>query len=225
MKGAEPAECATCHPAETKLHQRTKMAHAMGPALSSAFSENLPAQGLRESGDGYMFVYRRLENATGVTAVRGESRADGLIEWVMGAGEQGQTPLVRTGQGVLESRVSYFPQLHQYGITIGQDAGASANAQAALGKKQSTRDLENCLTCHSTSLTPDLQPIVSGVQCQRCHAGADEHARGNSKPPINPGKLSAPEQVRFCGSCHRVKPPIDDAQLKNAPVRQSETKP
>ncbi len=215
MNGAPPTECATCHPAETKLHQRTRMAHAMAPALNSAFAENLPAQGLRESGDGYMFVYRRLQNGIGVTAVRGNTRADGLIEWILGAGAQGQTPLVRSGEVTRESRVSYFPQLHQYGITVGQDAGASPNAEAALGRKQSSRDLQTCLSCHSTAITPDLQPIVPGVQCEKCHAGADEHARGAGKLPLNPGKLSAPEQVRFCGNCHRVKPPVDDAQLEN----------
>ncbi len=214
--GAPPgSECASCHPAETKLHQRTKMAQAMVPALSSAFAENLPDGLLHESSDGYSFAYRRQANGIGVTALRGSGRASGLIEWVLGAGVQGQTPLVRTERGVLESRVSYFPQLHQYGITVGQEAGASANAEAALGVKQNARDVRNCMVCHSTGITSDLQPVAPGVQCQRCHEGADEHARGIRKLPSNPGRLSAPEQVRFCGNCHRVKPPVDDAQLEN----------
>ena len=207
--------CSSCHPAETKLHERTRMAHAMLPALASPFGQNLPDQPLHESSNGYSFVYRRLQNGVGVTALRGETRVDGLIEWVLGAGAQGETPLVRTGEDTLESRVSYFPQLHQYGITVGQDAGVSPNAQAALGRKQKPHDLESCLACHSTALTPDLQPLILGVQCERCHPGAEEHARGTGKPPLNPGKLTAPDQVRFCGACHRVKPPVDDAQLEN----------
>jgi len=214
--GAPPgSECATCHPAETRSHQSTKMARAMMLALVSAFAENLPDAPLHESSDGYSFVYRRVENGIGVTALRGGARADGVIEWVLGAGVQGQTPLVRTERGVLESRVSYFPQLHQYGITIGQEAGASPNAEAALGVKQNARDLRNCIVCHSTGITSDLQPVIPGVQCERCHEGAEEHARGRGKPPFNPGKVSAPEQVRFCGNCHRVKAPLDDAQLEN----------
>jgi hypothetical protein len=208
-------ECAACHAAEAKLHARTRMAHAMSPALSSAFVENLPRQPLRESGDGYAFAYSNVENGVSVTAMRGGSHAQGLIEWVMGAGAQGQTPLVRSMDGMRESRVSYFPQLHQYGITVGQDGGASPNAEAALGLKESGRDLESCIGCHSSAITRDLQPVIPGVQCGRCHLGAEEHARGGSKPPLNPGKLSAPEQVRFCGNCHRNKPPVDDAQLEN----------
>ncbi len=161
------------------------------------------------------FLYRRAGNGVAVTASKGSSRADGLIEWVLGAGAQGQTPLVHAANGMLESRVSYFPQLHRYGITIGQNAGASANAQEALGEKQNAHALQSCLGCHATVISRDLQPVVPGVQCERCHAGADEHARGNGKLPLNPGKLDASAQVKFCGSCHRFKPPVDDAQLEN----------
>lgn len=216
MKGAASVpECAACHPAEAALHVKTRMAQAMSPALSSAFVENLPGQPLHESGDGYRFSYHRLSNGVSVTAIRGSSQAEGTIEWVLGAGAQGQTPLVRAAGGMRESRVSYFPQLHQYGITVGQDGGASANAEAALGLKENAHDLESCLGCHSSAITRDLQPVVPGVQCGRCHLGAEEHARGNGKAPLNPGKLSAPEQVRFCGTCHRNKPPVDDGQLEN----------
>ena len=207
-------ECAGCHPAEVKLHMKSRMAHAMVQAADSAFARNAPEQPLRESEDGYSFLYRPAEKGVTVRALRGGDRAEGLIEWVLGAGAQGQTPLVRTSGGTAESRVSYFPELHQYGITVGQDAGASANAQAALGRKLNSHDLQSCIGCHATAITRDLQPVTPGVQCQRCHLGADEHARGHGNP-TNPGKLSAAEQVRFCGNCHRFKPPVNDAQLEN----------
>jgi hypothetical protein len=216
MSGADPAaDCNACHRAESKLHARTRMAQAMSPALESAFVQNLPDQPLRESGDGFAFTYRREAAAVAVTAVRGSSQAQGLIEWVLGAGAQGQTPLVRTPEGMRESRVSYFPNLHEYGITVGQNAGASSDAGAALGLKENPGVLKACLGCHSSAITSDLQPVIPGVQCGRCHLGAEEHARGGTKPPVNPGKLSAPEQVQFCGNCHRNKPPVDDAQLEN----------
>ncbi len=213
--GAPPVpECASCHPAEAKLHATSRMAHAMVPASSSAFAGNLPDQPLHESNDGYSFLYRRTNDGLTVTAVKGDSRADGLIEWVLGAGAQGQTPLVGAGDTILESRVSYFPELHQYGITVGQDAGASANAQKALGVKLNAPTLQACISCHATAVTRDFRPVIPGVQCERCHSGAEAHARGQGTP-FNPGKLDAVAQVRFCGTCHRVKPPVDDAQLEN----------
>jgi hypothetical protein len=208
------SSCAGCHPTETKLHEATRMAHAMVPATSSAFGQNLPAQPLEESPDGYRFIYRRVDKGLDVRAMLGESQSEGLIEWVLGAGAQGQTPLIRSPIGFLESRVSYFPQLHRYGITVGQQPGTSAAADKALGWKQNKHDLQNCIGCHSTVITRDLEPVVPGVQCQRCHLGADEHARGKGLP-LNPGRLKPAAQVQFCGNCHRSKPPVDDTQLEN----------
>lgn len=207
--------CVGCHAAETKLHERSRMAHAMTSALQSAFAQNLPDRPLRESGDGYSFLYRRTLSGIEVTAERGTDTATGLIEWVLGAGAQGQTPLVETSGGVAEARVSYFPQMHRYGITIGQNAGASPNALSALGLKQSTHELQACLGCHSSAITRDLQPVVPGVQCQRCHLGADQHAHDTSHRPLNPGKLSAGAQVRFCGNCHRFQAPTSETALEN----------
>jgi hypothetical protein len=192
------------------------MAHAMMSALESAFASNLPDRPARESANGYSFLYRRTLSGIEVTAQREADTATGLIEWVLGAGAQGQTPLVKTGKGeIAESRVSYFPQLHQYGITIGQSPAASASAVAALGWLQDSHHLQSCLGCHSSAITRELEPVIPGVQCQRCHLGADEHVHDTSHRPLNPGKLTAREQVRFCGNCHRFKPPVDDTQLEN----------
>jgi hypothetical protein len=215
-KAAPP--CATCHPRETQAHSQTYMAHAMVPALGSAFAADLPNHPLHESDGGFLFTYTRTAKGLLVTAYRGLNANDGLIEWVLGAGAQGQTPLVRSGNTMRESRVSYFPQLHQYGVTIGQNAGASANAEAALGLKQNARDLHSCLACHATRIGENLEPLVPGIQCERCHAGADQHAQGHGlplNPPLNPGKLPAAAQVQFCGACHRVKPPIGENEPEN----------
>lgn len=191
------------------------MAHAMLKAGESAFGQNLPRGALRESGDGYQFLFQRQGEEIAMTSVRGEDHATGLIQWVMGAGRQGETPLVSAANGELESRISYFTNLKQYGITIGQPAAASPNAVAALGRRQGQKDLASCIGCHATAVTRDLEPVVPGVQCQRCHPGADEHASGGKTAPLNPGKMGAAQQVRFCGNCHRNQAPVDGQQLEN----------
>jgi hypothetical protein len=201
--------CAQCHPAETKLHEQTRMARAMTPALTSAFAAHIPSAPLRESSTGFQLSYTPLEPGLQVTAKRGPQTATGIIEWVLGAGSQGQTPLVRVGDTLFESRVSYFPQLDRYGITIGQPAGTSSNAEAALGRKLSHKDAQSCLQCHSTG-----DPMVAGVQCERCHAGSEQHALKQT-PVANPGKMSPRDQLNLCGSCHRVTPPVDDTQAEN----------
>lgn len=210
-----PAQCISCHPAETKLHMQTRMAHAMLPGPSSAFGQHAIEHRLHESADGFEFTYTVAENTLKVEARKGNQAASGIIEWVLGAGSQGQTPLVRAGDNLFESRVSYFPKLNQFGITIGQPAGSSALAETALGLKESKRDATSCLMCHSTGLTSDLEPVLPGVQCERCHAGSEQHALDGKGQVVNPGKLSAFEQVKLCGTCHRIKPPVGEQQLEN----------
>ena len=208
-------DCKNCHPAESEAHARTRHAAAMVPAVDSAFAAGLPDHPLGESEDGYAFIYRRLQKHISVQAVRGGSTAGGWIEWVIGAGQQGQTPLVRSAEGIRESRVSYFPILHRYGITVGQADGTSPSAGAALGLLETPDDLEKCLGCHSSKASGNLESVIPGVQCWRCHPGAIEHARGSGNLPLNPGKLGAEAQVRVCGDCHRMKPPGLDTDPDN----------
>ena len=218
--------CARCHPREVRAHERTRMATAMMPALASPFARNLPTQPLSESADGYAFEYRVTDQGLLVIASRGKDRAQGIIEWVIGSGEQGQTPLVRTAHGIAQHRVSYFPQLNRYGITIGDDAGSSPNAESALGRSWSKSDLKACLNCHATSVSENLQDFIPGIQCIRCHPGAAEHARGIGMP-LNPGKLAPSAQIEFCGECHRLKAPGKEADLENVrfqPLRLSKSK-
>lgn len=190
------------------------MAHAMMPVRSSAFATHLPDMPLRESSGGFQLSYHPLETGLQVTVQLGGKTASGLIEWVLGAGSQGQTPLVRAGTVLYESRVSYFPQLDRYGVTIGQPGGTSANADAALGLRESHKNAESCLLCHATQVSADLEPVIPGVQCERCHEGAEQHALKQT-PVANPGKMNPNDQLKLCGSCHRLTPPVDDAQMEN----------
>jgi hypothetical protein len=192
------------------------MAQAMTPAMKSAFAQAVAGRPVYEAKNGYEFRYQLVSAAGGlaVTAQRDDDRAEGVIEWVLGAGAQGQTPLIRVGNALLESRVSYFPPLGRFGITIGQAAESSRSAAAALGVKQSSRDAKACLGCHSAGVTSELGSVIPGVQCEQCHARAEEHARGLASV-VNPGKLDAMDQVRICGACHRLTPPVDDTQIEN----------
>ncbi len=211
---APVTKCAGCHPRESSAHAQTRMASAMVPALESAFARNIESLALHEPGGGYQFVYKKTASGLTVISSRGTESAVGTIDWVLGSGAQGQTPIVKSGQRFFESRVSFFPNLQQYGITVGQSAAPSANATAALGRPKTSIELSQCLGCHSTVLDADFSQIVPGVQCEKCHPGATLHAAGKGMP-LNPGKLKAGEQVRLCGNCHRNSPPVDDSQLEN----------
>ena len=186
----------------------------MVPALESGFAKNIESLALRELGGGYRFVYRKTASGVNVNSSRGSDYAAGTIEWVLGYGAQGETPIVKSAGRFFESRVSFFPRLQQYGITVGQSAAPSASAAASLGRAKTPSELSQCLGCHSTVLDSAFTQIIPGVQCEKCHPGASSHAAGKGVP-LNPGKLLAAEQVRLCGNCHRNTPPVDDSQLEN----------
>lgn len=213
--------CRQCHAPEYEAHVRSAHFTAMKPARQSSFAQGLNGLTLRESADGYEFLYKLTAEGIAITAIRGTRRGEGLIEWVIGAGLQGQTPLVRTPQGLRESRVSYYPKLERYGVTFGHPAGVSSSPEAALGIAETKGEAQQCIGCHSSGVTDDLEPAVPGVQCWRCHDGALEHANGGDKPPFNPGKLSADGQVLFCAECHRLKAPRanDPGNVRFQPMR------
>ena len=192
------------------------MANAMLPVMQASFARALPAKPLRESENGYEYNFRVAGNKLEVTAERGPDQARGVIEWVLGAGAQGETPLIITPSGITEAHNSIFPNLTRYGITIGQHAAPSSSAQSALGRTQAHAPLAQCLGCHATAVTRDLEPLVPGIQCQRCHPGAEEHLQNPAlHHPVNPGKLSAHAQIEFCGTCHRLQVPGDQEGTEN----------
>ena len=216
VRQTQAADCAGCHPAESKSHLGSRMSQAMLPAPSTAFWRNIPNAPLHETGEGFSLQFSRSDDRIVVDASKGAVHLTGAIEWILGAGAQGQTPLVRTSTGeLLESRVSYFTKLNRFGITIGQSGGASPSAIKALGFQHTDHETKECIACHATSVNKDFEPVVPGIQCLRCHTGATEHSENPVKRPVNPGRMKAAEQVRFCGTCHRSRPPVDDFQLEN----------
>ena len=206
----EGADCATCHPTEAGSHAKSAHASALMPTGESVFAANLPDKPLAESANGFSFVYRRTFDGVEVTTQRGSDKATASMAWVFGSGRQGQTPVLDFNGTFVEHRVSYYITTG-YGVTIGQESGESANAQKALGWAQSMPEARKCFNCHSTSANKDLTSLTPGVQCIRCHEGAEEHAGGHGLP-VNPGKLDHVAQVRLCGECHRLKPPSGDEQ-------------
>lgn len=187
----------------------------MQNVATSDFAQKAQGGLLHEASGGYEFIYQETGQGLRVISHRGTDYAVGQVRWLLGAGVQGETPIVQSGPNFYESRVSFFPQLQQFGITVGQSAEASANAAAALGRKESRSKLLECLSCHATVADDTFAEVTPGVSCERCHAGAEAHSDDPKKAVVNPGSLHAREQVQLCGACHRNAPPVDDQQLEN----------
>jgi len=215
------ADCAMCHPAEAKLHLASAHASALVAPAASAFFRHLPGNPLGEGAGGYLFDYRQTGGGVDVVIERGADRVVAPVVWIFGAGRQGQTPVVYYQGHFIEHRVSLYIATG-YGITIGHENRVSRSAVDALGLVETDTDARSCFNCHATSASDDLTKLVPGVQCLRCHAGAEEHALGRGMP-VNPGKLDHAAQVTLCGTCHRLKPPSGDegdaANVRFQPLR------
>ena len=212
VSAVSAAECVSCHPAQAGLHASSAHAFALMRPAGSLFANRLSGRPLSEGPDGFAFEYN--QTATEVTARRGSERATSPLVWIFGSGRQGQTPVLYYRGHFIEHRVSYYAATG-FGITIGQVNGASADANRALGRVESNGDARLCFNCHATGVSRDLARMTPGIQCIRCHSGAEEHAEGKGKV-LNPGKLNHREQVELCGECHRLKSPSgDDANIGN----------
>jgi len=216
------ADCATCHPAETKLHLQSAHASALVAPDTSNFIRNLPDNPLGEAANGYFFEYSKTLDGVSATIERGSDRLSAHMVWVFGAGRQGQTPMLNYQGHFIEHRVSRYIATGSYGITLGHENRISASALEALGVVESDADARSCFNCHASVTGQDLTRVIPGVQCIRCHAGADEHANGHGTP-VNPGHLGHLAQVQLCGACHRLKPPSgnedDIANVRFQPLR------
>lgn len=211
--------CQPCHPVHVDQHARTRHAQALRPAKATELYRLLAARPIGEARDGYLFYYEPAGDALRVRAERGAESADGLIEWIFGAGGQGMTPLVRAGARYLEHRISYYPQAARFDLTLGHLPGASPSARAALGIEQPPATLAACFACHATATGNEI--VRPGVECERCHRGAAGHATAKGAV-LNPRQLTPREEVELCASCHRLTPPgraDDPLNIRFQPLR------
>ena len=210
VAGAQPSECAACHPSEVEKHAATRHARALRPAAASDFAQALPTAPLGEARGGFLLSYERQGAGLEVTAVReGATHAHATIDWVFGAGDQGVTPVARIGERWFEHRISYYPRRDRFDLTLGHQPGLSKSAEAAIGIEQPPLTIRNCFGCHAT-VSADMEVKRAGVECVRCHAGAAEHAQGKGTP-LNPAKVPPSVQVEICAECHRAAPPNGNA--------------
>ena len=215
------ADCARCHPREAREQASSAHAHSLQPVLESHFYSALPAgRPIGEARGGFLLTYQARGHTVEVIASRGNQSQTGTIEWVFGAGRRAETPLVRVGTRVLEHRISFYSAGGRLDLTLGHIKGVSASARDALGSLQSPELVERCFGCHSTGTTGQ-DSFAPGVQCERCHAGAENHAL-HGGPVANPGRGTPAAIVKFCAACHRDRPegdPDDPINARYQPAR------
>ena len=190
--------------------------------VETEFTRSLPDGPIGEAQGGYLLTYSRAGGGLEVTAERGGDRVSGQIDWAIGAGDQGVTPLVSLGGRWLEHRLSYYTQPGRFDLTLGHKPGVSESARRAIGIAQPEATIRACLGCHAT-LGKGTAVVKAGVDCERCHIGAGVHAVGGAPPA-----KAAARQMETCAGCHRLTPPNgewnDPLNIRFQPLRLAKSK-
>jgi hypothetical protein len=201
--------CASCHRDQAHSQPATDMARALllpgaNPVLAA--HPKLTFQ----RGD-YSYEIETRDGASTYTVSDGKNRMSLPIRWPFGI--QSQTWVFEYGGRFYESLVSYFAPINGLDITIGDRSIHPQTLLEAFGRELSDFETRSCFECHATRAVADgrlkLDSLIPGVQCERCHPGAERHlqeiSHGKAESiPRKLGALSPEETANFCGQCHRT---------------------
>ena len=134
------------------------------------------------------------------------------LEYIIGSGENGRTPVVRRGNFLVEAPLTYYSKPRKWALSPGFESVDSGFNRPIL---------EPCIRCHSGN----PQPAASGngryqdpafkemaIGCENCHGPGSVHAdrrgrglkvSGADSTIVNPKKLSMRLADEICMTCHQ----------------------
>jgi predicted CXXCH cytochrome family protein len=124
------------------------------------------------------------------------------VAYSVGVGIVGYTYIVRLGQYLFESPVSYFTQTKSWDVTPGYEKEPNLDFTHQISSR--------CLFCHTGSVnliggTANQfgDPPFTSISCERCHGSPVAHLK-NPVPGsiVNPAKLAPNRRDSVCEQCH-----------------------
>lgn len=147
-----------------------------------------------------------------LTTTEGDTVRKALVEFALGSGDRGLTPMAKDQDGALrELRLSYYGDIDDWDRTSGHpDQPEAGSIQGVAYEKDRLRV---CLSCHTTSahaLLVGKGATVAdrGIGCERCHGPGGRHAAALAVSLADPGivqfKKASPAEisVKICSQCH-----------------------
>jgi Cytochrome c554 and c-prime len=202
-------QCATCHRDQAQVQPGTDMASALLPPDANHVLKAHPD--LKVQRGPYTYRVETRDGKSIYSVSDGRDTMSEPIRWAFGT--RSQTWVFERGGRFYESLVSYYAPIANLDLTIGDAAIEPHTLAEAFGRELSDFETRSCFNCHATNAVAGdhlrLDGVIPGVQCERCHVGADRHAQGvaQGKTEAAPPRLAAlsPEETsNFCGQCHRT---------------------
>lgn len=210
------SRCETCHPNESKSQPHTPMAQAAAHAVDAQILKDQPS--MRFDSRGYTYVIRREADRVMYSVSDGNNTFSVPLLWAFGVGSIGQTYLYTYGGEMYEGKVSFYTPINGLDYTIGQRRSNPSSVEEAAGRLMRKAETSRCFECHTTGISNEMR---AGVQCEKCHSNAQQHARSSSTrtgPSVTPEKLSRLSKEGlsdFCGGCHRTQQEIVSSRTFN----------
>jgi hypothetical protein len=216
---AGSANCIRCHADESSGTTSTGMQRAAAGAKDEPLLRRLVAD--RAMNSSYAPLLYDLRNSNGVVeysvASGGEKKTQPL-DWVMGAGDLGQTFVYQMDDHWYQSRMSLYAHAPTLDVTTGLKIEPGEDLAEALGKALTPSEVRRCFSCHTVHATTSrgFEPLhaEAGVGCEGCHGPGAEHGKkmvvaavrngGADRSIFNPAALSPADSIDFCGACHRT---------------------
>lgn len=188
--------CAQCHPREAENYARSAM------AKSSGTPEGQPGGRVVHKRSGSTIIIQ--SDAKGMTHTLEEAglRAQYRVAYYIGAGAVGRSYLVRIGEYLFQSPVSFFTGINGWDLTPGYESERRLDFDHEI--------VAGCLFCHTGSVAligasaNRYQNVpFTPISCERCHGPGAAHIQSPTALNIvNPSKSGPRARDSVCEQCH-----------------------
>jgi len=190
--------CGICHPAQTNSYAQTGMAKALSRAADQ------PAGEFFHAPSSTRFSVFSDSHGMRQRITRGGVSAEYRVAYVVGSGHRAFGYLVKMGDYLFQSPISYQTQEKKWIMAPGYEENPTPDFNRAVGVE--------CLLCHSgkprsvkgTQNRFENPPVAEeGISCERCHGyGAQHMAKPSRANIVNPARLTPEARDSICEQCH-----------------------
>ena len=192
-------QCAQCHPEAVREYLRS----GMGRSITEPGADHpTGVYGHGISGT----TFRTSVSDDGLVQ---EIERDGLsarytVDYVIGSGNAAFGYLVRVGDALFQSPVTYYTERGRWGMAPGMEGDASPDFERPA--------IPECLWCHAgapkpvpTTVNRYREPALepAAISCDRCHGPAERHLSEPAAATIfNPAQAAPRVRDSVCEQCH-----------------------
>ena len=191
--------CRRCHPDEVSEYLRT----GMGRSLSLPDSDQ-PSGVYYHGHSGTLFHVELSERGMVHRIERGGYEASYLIDYVIGSGNAAFGYLVRVGDAIFQSPITYYSERKTWGMAPGMERYSDPDFTRPASAE--------CLWCHAGRPQPVSGSVnryrsppfdEAAISCDRCHGPSNEHLESPTASTIfNPVRAAPRERDSVCEQCH-----------------------